>query len=89
MPTTTINIRQEIIAKSHSGVPQRKIVADLKISRKAVYNAIQKWKNVGALTDKHRSGRKCILTARDDRLVKLCSERNPWLTARMVREECD
>ena len=43
----------------------------------------------GALTDKHRSGRNRILTARDDRLVKLCSKRNPWLTARMVREECD
>ena len=40
--------------------------------------------HVGALTDKHRSGRIRILTARDDQLVKLCSERDPWLT-----EECD
>lgn len=89
MPTTAINIRQKIIAKSNSGVSQRKIAADLKISRTCVYNTIKKWKNMGVLTDKHRSGRKRILTTRDDRLIKLCSERNPWLTARMVREECN
>ena len=76
MPTTSINIRQQIIAKNHSGVPQRKIAADLKISRTAVYNAIKKWNNVGALTDNHPSGRKRMFTARDDRLVNLCSKRN-------------
>ena len=70
MPTTAINIRQKIIAKSNSGVSQQKIAAGLKISGTCVYNTIEKWKNMGVLTDKHRSGRKRILTTRDDRLIK-------------------
>ena len=32
------------MAKSHSGASQRKIAADLKISRTAVYNAIKNGK---------------------------------------------
>ena len=64
MSTTSINIKQQIIAKSHSGVSQQKIAADLKISRTAVYNAFKKWKNVGALTDKNRFWKKTHINSK-------------------------
>ena len=49
MPTTSINIRQQMMAKSHSGASQRKIATDLKISRTAVYDAIKKMEKCGCI----------------------------------------
>jgi len=87
MPKLEIYIRKMVIVRAKEGYSQRKIAANLKISRRAVQNIIKKYKNFKTVEDLPRSGRKRSYTDRDLRNLIRLSQVNPFLTARELRDQ--
>ena len=54
--------RAQIVAFSQMKLPERQIGNKLKVSKTAVHNAIQKFKNEETFADKKRTGRRKIFS---------------------------
>lgn len=76
-----------VLLRKEFGLSQREIAKKLKISRCAVQTALKNFDNGLHYKDKLRCGRPRKSDERDDRALVRLSERNPFKTAKELRQE--
>ena len=79
--------RAQIVAFSKMKLSERQIGNKLKVSKTAVHNAIQKFKNEGTFADKKRTGRPKIFSPRDKRLMRKIVTRSPMTSGEKIRSQ--
>ena len=67
----------QIVILYKEGQSERKISEKLGVSKRAVYQAVVKFKNSGQYSDQKRSGRPRKTTLRDDHLIRRIAVRSP------------
>ena len=63
-------IRGQIIALSNKGFSQRKIAAKIKLSKGAVQQTLERFRDTGSYSTKRRSGRPRATTLKEDQYIK-------------------
>ena len=66
-------IRGQIIALSNKGFLQRKIAAKIKLSKGAVQQTLERFRDTGSYSTKRRSGRPRATTLKEDQYIKKAS----------------
>ena len=79
--------RAQSVAFSKMKLSERQIGNKLKVSKTAVHNAIQKFKNEGTFADKKRTGRPKIFSPRDKRLMRKIVTRLPMTSGEKIRSQ--
>ena len=75
----SVTQRAQMVAFSKMKLSERQIGNKLKVSKTAVHNAIQKFKNEGTFADKKRTVCPKIFSPRDKRLMRKIVTRSPRL----------
>ena len=78
-------LRGQIVALHNEGLSERKIAANLKVSKTAMHQSIKKFNQYCSYKDLHRSGRPRKTTIRDDHLMKRIVTRSPLSSINKVR----
>lgn len=82
-----IEMRCAIITLYKENISLREISRKLKISYNGVYSTVKRFKELGTIHDKKRSGRPKVTTNSDDINIRVISKRNRRLTAPEIRAE--
>lgn len=85
MPNISLVKRHMVIERHNQARNQTDIAKSLQISRRSVQEIIKKHSQGLPLTDKPRTGRPKLLTARTENRIAVSSKRNPFLTANEIR----
>jgi len=80
-------IRQLVVSKLMDGYSQVSVAAEVNIGQTTVSYIWRKYRKTRIVADAKRSGRPRKATERERRLLSMTSKRNPFLTAREVRNE--
>ena len=79
--------RDQIIALHGQNLSERQISAQMGCSKTAVHQAIAKYQQDGSYTDKKRTGRPRVTTAREDNLMRRIVVRSPTSSINKIRAE--
>ena len=66
---------------------ERQIDKKVKVSKSAVHNAIEKFKNERTFTDRKRTGRPKIFSNRDKRLMRKVVTCSPMISGEKIRSQ--
>lgn len=82
-------MRKEIVKQMLSGKRQSEICRNLQLGHTTVRAIWIKYLKTGKTEDRNRSGRPCITTEKENRLICRISKNNPFLTAREIGQQCE
>ena len=81
MPKKDKKLRILIVGKMRDGSSLRKVLSELNISKTSVRNIWNKFRHMGSVVDKSRSGRPPKCSERDTRLLSRNAKKEPFLSA--------
>ena len=79
--------RAQIVALHGQNLSERLISAQMGCSKTAVHQAIAKYQEDGSYTDRKRSGRQRVSTAREDNLMRRIVMRSPTSSMKKIKAE--
>ena len=79
--------RAQIVALHGQNLSERLISAQMGCSKTAVHQAIAKYQEDGSYTDRKRSGRPRVSTAREDNLMRRIVMRSPTSSMKKIKAE--
>ena len=79
--------RAQIVALQGQNLYKRQIPAQMGCSKTAVHQAIAKYQQDGSYTDKKRTGRPRVTTAREDNVIRRIVVRSPTSSMKKIRAE--
>ena len=79
--------RAQIVALNSQNLSKRQISAQMWCSKTAVHKAIAKYQQDGSYTDKKRTGRPRVTTAREDNVMRRIVVRSPTISIKKIRAE--
>ena len=79
--------RAQIVALHGQNLFERQISAQMGCSKTAVHQAIAKYQQDGSYTDKKKTGRLRVTTAREDNVMKRIVVRPPTSSIKKIRAE--
>ena len=79
--------RAQIVALHGQNLSERLISAQMGCSKTAVHQAIAKYQDDGSYTDRKRSGRPRVSTAREDNLMRRIVMRSPTSSMKKIKAE--
>ena len=79
--------RAQIVALHGQNLSERLISAQIGCSKTAVHQAIAKYQEDGSYTDRKRSGRPRVSTAREDNLMRRIVMRSPTSSMKKIKAE--
>ena len=79
--------RAQIVAIPGQNLSERQISAQMGCSKTAVHQAIAKYLQDGSYTDKKRTGRPRVTTAREDNVMRRIVVRSPTSSTKKIRAE--
>lgn len=87
MPKISIYSRTRVVELIESGLSQRQVAKELKISRCGVQEVLKKYKKEGKVEDMQRTGRPKAFNERQERLLVRNVKIDPFLTASALRNK--
>ena len=79
--------RAQIVALHGENLSERQISAPMECSKTAVHHAIAKYQQEGSYTDKKRTGRPRVTTAREDNVMRRVVVKSPTSSMKKIRPE--
>ena len=79
--------RAQIVALHGQNLSERQISAQMGCSKTAVHQAIAKYQQDDSYTDKKRTGRPRVITAREDNVMRRIVVRSPTSSMKKIRAE--
>ena len=79
--------RAQIVTLRGQNLSERQISVQMGCSKTAVHQAIAKYQQDGSYTDKKRTGRPRVTTAREDNVMKKIVVRSPTSSMKKIRAE--
>ena len=79
--------RAQIVALHCQNLSERQISAQMGCSKTAVHQAIAKYQQDDSYTDKKRTGRPRVITAREDNVMRRIVVRSPTSSMKKIRAE--
>ena len=85
--------RAQIVALHGQNLSERQISAQMGYSKTAVHQAVAKYQQDGSYTDKKRTGKPRVTTAREDNVMRRIVMRSPTssmkkIRAKLLRRDC-
>ena len=77
--------RVQIVSLSTMKLSEREISRQMKVSKTAVHNAIEKFRKENTFKDSKRSGRPRISSSRDDRFIRKVLSQSPMSSAKKIQ----
>ena len=77
--------RAQIVSLSTMKLSEREISRQMKVSKTAVHNAIEKFRKENTFKDSKRSGRPRISSSRDDRFIRKVVSQSPMSSAKKIQ----
>ena len=77
--------RAQIVALRCQNLSERQISAEMECSKTAVHQATAKYQQNGSYTDKKRTGRPHVTTAREDNVMRRIVVRSPTSSMKKIR----